>query len=197
MHKQARPNGKSGNGSGATPPHDALDPARLRARPNGEASDGSEATPPHDAPDPVRLPIKDALEPGPLPIEDALDRSLLPIDDALEPGPLPIEDANGLVPHPIEDSLDPVPLPIEDALDLHSFRPEEVSSVVEEYLLEARRAGFLEVRIIHGRGIGAQREIVRAVLGRTDFVVSFADAPPERGGWGATIASLRPSGDDT
>ena len=90
---------------------------------------------------------------------------------------------------PAED--EPVRLPIEPVLDLHSFQPREVESVVEEYLEQARLAGFEEIRIIHGRGIGQQREIVRAVLARTSFVVSFRDAPPERGGWGATIAWLR------
>lgn len=86
----------------------------------------------------------------------------------------------------------PVRLPIEDVLDLHSFAPKEVASVVEEYLLAARAAGFREVRIVHGRGVGVQREIVRSVLGRTPFVVSYRDAPPEAGGWGATIAVLAP-----
>ena len=85
---------------------------------------------------------------------------------------------------------EPVRLPIESVLDLHSFLPREVESVVEEYLIEALGAGFREVRIIHGRGIGTQREIVRAVLARTPFVLSFGDAPPEAGGWGATLAVL-------
>jgi DNA-nicking Smr family endonuclease len=86
---------------------------------------------------------------------------------------------------------EPVPLPIEDALDLHTFAPRDVASVVEEYLIEAAARGFREVRVIHGRGIGVQREIVRAVLGRHPLVEAFADAPPERGGWGATIVRLR------
>ena len=85
---------------------------------------------------------------------------------------------------------EPVRVPIESVLDLHSFLPQEVESVVEEYLAQAHQAGFEEVRIIHGRGIGVQREIVRAVLARTSFVVSFSDAPPEGGGWGATSARL-------
>ena len=86
---------------------------------------------------------------------------------------------------------DPVHIPIEDALDLHSFGPRDVASVVEEYLRAAHERGFREVRIIHGRGIGVQRSIVRAVLSRNLLVVSFADAPPERGGWGATLVRLR------
>jgi dsDNA-specific endonuclease/ATPase MutS2 len=85
---------------------------------------------------------------------------------------------------------EPVRLPIEPVLDLHSFLPAEVESVVQEYLEEAYRAGFEEVRIIHGRGIGVQREIVRAVLSRTPWVISFRDARPEGGGWGATVALL-------
>ena len=89
------------------------------------------------------------------------------------------------------DDDEPVPLPIEDALDLHPFAPRDVASVVEEYLIEAAARGFREVRVIHGRGIGVQREIVRGVLGRHPLVESFADAPPERGGWGATIVRLR------
>jgi dsDNA-specific endonuclease/ATPase MutS2 len=66
-----------------------------------------------------------------------------------------------------------------------------VASVVEEYLTEAAAHGFREVRLIHGRGIGVQREIVRGVLSRNPLVDSFADAAPERGGWGATVVRLR------
>lgn len=86
---------------------------------------------------------------------------------------------------------DPVRIPITDVLDLHSVPPRDVKAVVEEYLLEARRLGLFALRIIHGRGIGVQRETVRAVLSRTDFVESFGDAPMEAGGWGATIITLR------
>jgi dsDNA-specific endonuclease/ATPase MutS2 len=86
--------------------------------------------------------------------------------------------------------LGPVRLPIEDVLDLHSVPPKEVEAVVEEYLIEARAAGLKALRIIHGRGIGVQREIVRKVLSRTPFVTSFSDAPAEAGGWGATLVTL-------
>lgn len=86
---------------------------------------------------------------------------------------------------------DPVPLPIEDALDLHAFRPQDVRDVLLDYLEEAHARGFVEVRIVHGRGIGVQREIVRAVLERHPLVASFRDARPERGGWGATLVVLR------
>ena len=67
------------------------------------------------------------------------------------------------------------------------------SAVVEEYLIEAHRLGFRALRIIHGRGIGVQREIVRSVLSATPFVAEFRDAPAEAGGWGATIVTLSDS----
>lgn len=89
-----------------------------------------------------------------------------------------------------DEDLDPVPLPIEDSLDLHSFLPRDVRSVVESYLEAAAAAGFPEVRLVHGRGVGVQREIVRSLLARHPLVRSYADAPPERGGWGATIVVL-------
>lgn len=85
---------------------------------------------------------------------------------------------------------DPVPIPIEDVLDLHSVSPRDVKAVVEEYLSEANRLGFKALRIIHGRGIGVQREIVRAVLAATPYVISYGDAPSEAGGWGATVVTL-------
>lgn len=92
----------------------------------------------------------------------------------------------------MDDELpDEVIVPIEDAIDLHAFAPRDVSDVVGSYLEAAVAAGFREVRIIHGRGIGVQREAVRAVLARHPRVVSFRDAPPERGGWGATIVVLK------
>jgi len=86
---------------------------------------------------------------------------------------------------------EPVRVPIEDALDLHPFAPRDVASVVEEYLASAREHGFREVRLIHGRGIGVQRSIVHAALSRHPLVQGFTGAPPERGGWGATIVRLR------
>jgi dsDNA-specific endonuclease/ATPase MutS2 len=86
---------------------------------------------------------------------------------------------------------EPFAVPITDVFDLHSVPPRDVEAVVEEYLSEARRLGLTAIRIVHGKGIGVQREIVRAVLGRTPFVVAFGDAPAEAGGWGATVATLR------
>ncbi len=82
-------------------------------------------------------------------------------------------------------------IPITDVFDLHSVPPRDVRPVVEEYLEEAHRLGFKALRIIHGRGIGVQREIVRSVLAKTPFVASFGDAPGEAGGWGATVVTLR------
>jgi len=86
---------------------------------------------------------------------------------------------------------EPIRIPITDAFDLHTVRPQEVAAVVAAYLEEAHRLGLKAVRLIHGRGIGVQRAIVRAVLARTPFVLSYRDAPPQAGGWGATLVTLR------
>jgi len=86
---------------------------------------------------------------------------------------------------------DPVEIEITDSLDLHAFSPKDVTAVVGEYLVEAHKKGFRIVRIIHGKGIGMQREAVRKVLEQTDFVKSFKNAPEFSGSWGATIAELR------
>jgi dsDNA-specific endonuclease/ATPase MutS2 len=85
---------------------------------------------------------------------------------------------------------EPLRIPITDVFDLHTIPPRDVRAVVEEYLIEAHRLGYRALRIIHGRGIGTQREIVRSVLSRTPFVAEFRDAPAEAGGWGATIVTL-------
>jgi len=90
------------------------------------------------------------------------------------------------------DEPDPVNLPIEDSLDLHAFAPRDVRPVVEEYLKEAASRGFREVRLIHGRGIGVQRASVQGLLAGHPLVERFFDAPPERGGWGATVVVLKP-----
>ena len=84
-----------------------------------------------------------------------------------------------------------VDIEITDSLDLHSFHPRDIGAVVREYLKEAHKKGFKVVRIIHGKGIGVQRETVRKVLSETDFVKSFKNAPEFSGSWGATIAVLR------
>jgi dsDNA-specific endonuclease/ATPase MutS2 len=85
---------------------------------------------------------------------------------------------------------EPVVLPLEDSIDLHAFRPRDIRSVVEEYLEECKQAGFKEVRIIHGRGTGVQRNIVRGILEKHRLVLSFQDATAEAGGWGATVVVL-------
>ena len=93
-----------------------------------------------------------------------------------------------------QDSKDPFDepfvLPITDVFDLHTVSPRDLKPIVEEYLVEAHRLGYKALRIIHGRGIGVQREAVRAILARTPFVASYGDAPAEAGGWGATIVTL-------
>ena len=88
---------------------------------------------------------------------------------------------------------EPVVIEITSLFDLHTIPPREVKAVVEEYLREAHALGFPVVRIIHGKGLGVQREIVRSVLARTSFVVDWTDAPPDDGGLGATIVRLRSS----
>lgn len=85
---------------------------------------------------------------------------------------------------------------VTDILDLHTFAPKETGAVLEEYLSEARAKGYTTVRIIHGKGIGAQRERVRAILSRAPFVESYTDAPAEAGGWGATIVWFRTKPDE-
>jgi dsDNA-specific endonuclease/ATPase MutS2 len=93
---------------------------------------------------------------------------------------------------PFNPFPEPVEIEIRDWFDLHTIAPRDVKRVVEEYLKEARRAGFRSVRIVHGKGVGVQREIVRSILARTPFVEDWTDAPPEAGGWGATVARLAP-----
>jgi dsDNA-specific endonuclease/ATPase MutS2 len=87
---------------------------------------------------------------------------------------------------------EPVELEIGDSLDLHAFSPKDVKAVTEAYLIEARKKGFRIVRIIHGKGIGVQREIVRGLLSELDFVKGFKSGDEFSGGWGATVAELEP-----
>jgi DNA-nicking Smr family endonuclease len=82
-------------------------------------------------------------------------------------------------------------VPIEDSFDLHSFRPQDIRSVVDEYLAQATIAGFRQVRLVHGKGIGVRRAEVRRLLSRRPDVEAFFDAPPERGGTGATVVVLK------
>ena len=91
---------------------------------------------------------------------------------------------------PVPDEEVPVEIPITDTLDLHPFRPAEVQDVAREYLMEAHARGFRQVRLIHGRGIGVQRERIRSLLEKLDFVESFHDADGSGGGWGATVVLM-------
>ena len=92
------------------------------------------------------------------------------------------------------EAPDAVEVPIEDSLDLHAFAPRDVASVVGAYLEQAAARGFREVRLIHGRGTGTQRAIVQRLLRDHPLVASFGDAPPDRGGWGATVVVLKAGG---
>ncbi len=86
---------------------------------------------------------------------------------------------------------EPVHIPITDTLDLHPFRPGEIKEVAREYLNEAHARGFAQVRLIHGRGIGVQRERIRSLLQELDFVAGFQDADGSGGGWGATVVLFK------
>ena len=90
----------------------------------------------------------------------------------------------------MNEEEEPVEIPITGELDLHAFAPRDVVVVVEEYVRACRERGLRRLRLVHGRGIGVQRAEVRRVLGRLPGVVSVSDAPPESGGWGATIVLL-------
>lgn len=83
-----------------------------------------------------------------------------------------------------------VEFPIRDELDLHGLPPKLIPELVASYLDEARGRGFEVVRIVHGKGEGVQRTVVRRVLERTSFVESYEDAPADRGGWGATMVRI-------
>jgi dsDNA-specific endonuclease/ATPase MutS2 len=85
-----------------------------------------------------------------------------------------------------------IEIPIDGTLDLHTFRASEVKDLVPEYLAACRERGILEVRIVHGKGTGALRETVHAVLRRTPGVAGFRLAMGNAGGWGATVVTLEP-----
>jgi DNA-nicking Smr family endonuclease len=91
------------------------------------------------------------------------------------------------------DPHDPLAIPIDGTLDLHTFAPREVRELVPEYLRACRARGLREVRIVHGKGTGALRRQVHAVLARLPEVASFALAGESAGGWGATLVTLRPA----
>ncbi len=85
----------------------------------------------------------------------------------------------------------PVEQPIDGVLDLHTFAPADVKDLIPEYLSACRQRGILEVRIIHGKGIGTLKNIVRSVLEKLPYVISFRTAEESAGGWGATIVELK------
>ena len=87
--------------------------------------------------------------------------------------------------------MEPVKIQIEDVLDLHTFRPQDIPDLLEDYITECLRAGIYEVRIIHGKGKGIQKRRVQGILRKNPMVIHFCDAPPEAGGWGATLVVLR------
>lgn len=92
----------------------------------------------------------------------------------------------------MEDKFGPVELPIDGILDLHAFEPSDAKDLVTHYLEECRARGILEVRIIHGKGTGAMRETIHALLSSLPSVISYRLAGEDEGGWGATLASLDP-----
>ena len=87
--------------------------------------------------------------------------------------------------------MEPVKIPIEDTLDLHTFLPRDIPDLLEDYLAECLQAGLYSVRIIHGKGKGVQKRRVQGLLENNPLVSSFKDAPPEAGGWGATLVELK------
>jgi len=86
--------------------------------------------------------------------------------------------------------MEPLKIPIEDVLDLHTFRPQDIADLLEDYFSECLNAALYSVRIIHGKGKGIQKKRVQGLLKKNPMVKSFKDAPPEAGGWGATLVEL-------
>ncbi|MBU3950003.1 MAG: Smr/MutS family protein [Proteobacteria bacterium] len=87
--------------------------------------------------------------------------------------------------------MKPIRIPVEDSIDLHTFRPEDVSDLLSQYFQECIANGIYTVRIIHGKGKGILKNHVAGILKKSPYVISFFDSPPERGGWGSTIAELK------
>ena len=94
------------------------------------------------------------------------------------------------------DTQDTQVLPIDGVLDLHTFRPSEVKALIPEYLAECRKTGIMQVRIVHGKGTGALRRTVHAILSRLPEAANFRLADERNGGWGATLVDLEPDEHD-
>lgn len=92
---------------------------------------------------------------------------------------------------PADDREDPVPIPITGELDLHTFRPAEIPSLLEEYFSACRQRGLTTARVIHGKGIGTLRETVHACLRRSPQVAGFRLGDETSGSWGATLVDLK------
>jgi len=92
--------------------------------------------------------------------------------------------------------MEPIQIPIEDVLDLHTFRPKDIADLLENYFDECLKADIFSVRVIHGKGKGVQKRQVQRILQKNPRVKGFKDAPPEAGGWGATLVELKPPVDE-
>lgn len=92
--------------------------------------------------------------------------------------------------------MEPIQIPIEDVLDLHTFRPKDIADLLENYFAECIKAEIFSVRVIHGKGKGVQKRQVQRILQKNPRVKGFKDAPPEAGGWGATLVALNPPVDE-
>lgn len=94
---------------------------------------------------------------------------------------------------PTDNPNDPVAIPITGEIDLHTFRPAEIASLLEAYFNECRRCGLRRVRVVHGKGTGTLRTTVHAQLRRSPVVLTFGPGDESSGGWGATIVTLKPA----
>ncbi len=92
---------------------------------------------------------------------------------------------------PDNDPVDPIAIPITGELDLHTFRPAEITRLLEDYFEECMKRGISRVRVIHGKGIGTLRATVHAHLRQSPKVSSFSQGDETSGGWGATWVTLR------
>ncbi len=86
--------------------------------------------------------------------------------------------------------MEPVAIPLDGVLDLHTFKPKEIPSLIDDYIVACRDEGVLDLRIIHGKGKGVQKARVHSILSKHPLVKRFADAPADAGGWGATLVEL-------